>query len=105
MNIKEIEKKPFDEITDEEWAYYGRYKMNHPPKKRPELHKCKDCNYLMFYDALGELLWECMFNPCKQLGIKEEEDKLMTNRAISHNRICDKFVRDTWIDTDLNLKR
>ena len=94
MNIKEIEKKPWDEITDEEWAYYGRYKMNHSPKKRPGLHKCKDCKFLMFYDALGELLWECYHNPCKQLGIKEEEDKLMTNRAIAHKRRCEFFMKE-----------
>ena len=104
MNIKEIEKKPFDEITDEEWAYYGKYKMKHPTKEKPKLHKCIHCKHLMFYDDLGEQLWECYFNPCMQLGVKEEEDKLMTNKGITHKRRCDKFEKDPDVFNP-NLRR
>ena len=96
MKIKELLKKNFLDITDEEFKYIGNYFSKHPDKLKAkpkvELHKCIWCKNLSWYDCLGEHLWECQKNPCDDLAT--QSDRLLTNRMITHKRKCDLFIKD-----------
>lgn len=90
---KALLKKPFDELTDEEFKCIGEHFSKHPMKPVPsKLVKCIWCKNLLWYDALGEHLWECLKNPCEDLAT--QEDRLLNNRKITHLRRCENFIRD-----------
>lgn len=95
MKVKDILNKPMSEITDEEFKYLGGYFLKHPEKLQPsvKLHKCICCKNLLWYDYLGEGLWECLKNPCNDLAT--ESDKLLNRRMITHQRKCKDFKLDT----------
>ena len=84
------------EVTDEELLYIGKYFSKHPEKLRPKpksvLHKCINCKHLVWYDCLGEHLWECLKNPCDDL--ETQSDRLKNNRMITHKRKCENFIED-----------
>ena len=86
-----LNKSP-DELTDEELEAIGKHFLKHPIKPVRKLHKCIRCKNLVWYDCLGEHLWECLKNPCNNLAT--ESDKLMNNRQITHKRYCDNFDFD-----------
>lgn len=102
MNIKNILKKPMSEITDEEFKYIGGYFLKHPDKLCPpvKICKCVHCKNLLWYDFLGEDLWECIKKQCNDLAT--ESDKLLNRRKIMHDRRCKDFVLDKE-QTLLNL--
>lgn len=91
---KALLRKPFEELTEEELKAIGKHFLKHPMKPVRKLHKCIYCKKLMFYDALGEILWECMDNPCNDLAT--EAHKLMNNMQVTHARYC-----DNWYDNNM----
>lgn len=95
MKVKDILNKPMSEITDKEFKHLGSYFLKHPEKMQPsvKLHKCISCKNLLWYDYLGEDLWECLKNPCNDLAT--ESDKLLNRRMITHQRKCEDFKLDT----------
>lgn len=90
-------KKTPEELTDEELQAIGKHFAKYPQKRKPlsKLHKCIKCKNLMWYDTLGEVLWECLKNPCNDLAT--ESNKLMNNRQITHARRCEDFIFDNDI--------
>ena len=90
---KALLKKPFDELTDEELKAIGKHFQKYPPKKaKSRLHKCCSCKKLLWYDSLGEPLFECLDNPVNDL--KTEADKLINVRKATHWRRCDNWYDD-----------
>ncbi len=93
MKINELLKKPFNDITDEEFRYIGKYFEKRPDKLKLKpkviLHKCINCKYLIWWDCLGWQLWKCLKNPGES-----EYDNTMTNKMITHKRKCDLFEKD-----------
>ena len=87
MRIKEILKKPPMEVTNEELLYIGKYFSKHPEKLRPKpksvLHKCYKCKHLIWWDALGTIIWKCL-----------KKDNEMSTRMITHKRKCADFEED-----------
>ena len=90
---KKLLSKPFDELTDDEFRCIGRHFQKHPLKPVQKLVKCINCKKLVWYDTLGEHLWECLDNPCDDL--KTQADRLMNNRKILHWRKCVNFKKDS----------
>ena len=86
---KALLKKPYDELTDEELKAIGRHFLKHPLKPPRKLHKCITCKRLVWYDNLGETLWQCLENPCDD--IKTQSDRLLNNRQVTHARYCDNW--------------
>lgn len=85
-----LSKSPF-ELSDEELRAIGKHCLKHPiTVSSKKLHKCISCKNLVWYDCLGEYLWECLKNPCNDLAT--ESDKLLNNRQISHWRRCDDWA-------------
>ena len=89
---KALLKKPFDEFTDDELKAIGKHFGKYPPKPVVKLHKCITCKKLLFYDNLGETLFECLDNPVNDLA--KDEDKLINIRKACHWRRCDGWCDD-----------
>ena len=95
---KVLLQKPYDELTDEELKAIGKHFAKHPVKMPVKLHKCRTCKNLIFYDFLGEPLFECLHNPVNDL--KTDGHKLIDLRKGGHWRKCDKWYDDNlpWPD-------
>lgn len=91
---KELLKKNPSELTDEELQAIGKHFMKHPIKPVKKLHKCICCKNLLWYDCLGEHLWECLANPVEEPNT--DYSKLMNNRQITHLRYCDNWIQDDF---------
>ena len=91
---KEILDKPPLELTDEELEAIGKHFLKHPINPVRKLHKCIHCKNLLWYDCLGEHLWECLANPVEVPN--PDYSKLMNNRQITHLRYCDNWIRDDF---------
>ena len=93
MGIKELLKKPFGELTDEDFRQIGLYYQEHKDKlilqKKPVLHRCIDCKWCSWYENLGKDYWECQHNPCDD--IKTQSNRLLTNHMVVTKRKCDNY--------------
>ena len=90
---KNLLSKPYNEITDEELSAIGKHFAKYPIKPILKKVKCINCKNLVWYDALGEQLWECLKNPCDDLAT--QGDRLMNNRKILHWRKCINYKKES----------
>ena len=89
---KALLSKPADELTDDELRAIGAHFAKHPPKPVVKLHKCITCKKLLWYDNLGEALFECLDNLV--IDLAKDADKLINVRKACHWRRCEGWHDD-----------